>query len=242
MRKAIRLTGRRQLPVSAFDFQLRDVGDSQVATLTLADPGVARLFPLDASVRVKLTENKRVEILRFGTLGDLKIDLDVPGVRFQAPSCQIRIVKNAEPDGLLLGSTVSWTYKTGSVQEGILQFQPADVRPRLWRLDIRDEEFPIVYLDRQLPDATNWATTPTFAALVLPTVVKEIFRHIWTKTRGVKPDDGWMAHWLAWAESIAPGHQWPRDNDEAEVWFDGLVETFLQRHGIAGLAIAELSR
>lgn len=240
MRKAIRLTGRRQLPVSAFDFQLRDVGDSQVATLTVADPQVTRQFPLNAAVRVKLVENKRVEILRFGTVGDLRIDVDVPGARFQAPSCQIRIVESAEPDGLLRGSTASWTYKTGSVQEGILQFQTADVRPRLWRLDIRDEEFPIVYLDRELPDATTWATTPTFGALVLPAVVKEIFRHIWHRTQGVRPEDGWMAHWLAWADSIAPGQKMPGDEDDAEAWCDGLVDTFLQRHGIAGLAIAEL--
>ncbi|WP_372782902.1 hypothetical protein [Phenylobacterium sp.] len=241
MRRSIRLTGRVQLAVSSFDLQLRDVGDRQVATLVLTDPDIQRNFPPDAAVRLKLVENKRVEILRFGTLGQGKIDVDVPSPRFQAPSCQIRIARNSAPEGLLLGSTTSWTYKAGDVQDGILQFATDDIHPRIWKLDLRPKEFPIVYFDQKLANAITWATSPIFLAFALPEVIREVFRYIFRNTDASRESEDWMKHWIGWSENMIPGTAMPiGDEDAFEDWVIGLVDTFLQKHDIARHAIAEL--
>lgn len=244
MRRSIRLTGRRQLPISSFDFQLKEVGGRQVATLAV-DTEVSRVFPPEAIVRVKLVENKRVSVLSFGTISSPRFSVDIEEAPFRAPSCEVRIVKWDDPEGLLLGSTSSWTYKTDGAQEGILQFQVDDIAPRLWRLDLRDNEYPLIYVDRQIPDAAAWAgTSPVFGALVLPSVLREIFQKIIEQNRNIRPEGGWMADWIAWAEGMAPGEQMPLDPDEDELgrWCDGLIDTFLKRHGIAAAAISELGK
>lgn len=244
MRKSIRLTGRKQLAISDFDFQLRDVGGKQVATLTV-DRGASQSLPADALVRVKLVENKRVSVLRFGSISEPKLDFDVGETPFRAPSCQVRIVKAGDPDGLLIGSTSTWTYKTDGAQEGILQFQSFDIAPRLWKLELRDQEYPIVYVDQQVPDAAAWAgTSPIFGALVFPTVVREVFRKIADQSAGARPDDGWMADWIGWAENLAPGDAMPLGAEDEELgnWCDSVVDAFLRRHGVASKAISELSK
>jgi hypothetical protein len=146
---------------------------------------------------------------------------------------------------MLLGSTNPWTLRTGAEPDGILLFQPANIQPLLWKLDIRDsgEEQPILYLDERIPDANIWARSdPLFAACVLPSVVSEIIRRI--LSQGSAPDDGWEADWLDWAASLMPGSKPPFGaplTDQAS-WVDQLVETFAQRHDLAGNALSSFVR
>ena len=206
MRRNIRLTGRRQLPQTAFAVQLADVAGKRVATLSIRDPQELRAFPPEAEIRVKLAENKLVEVLRFGTVARPVTSARLREESFRAPSCQVRVVnRNGASTGMLLGSTNPWTLKTGTEPDGILLFQPANIQPLLWKLDIRDsgEEQPILYVDERIPDASIWARSdPLFAACVLPGVVSEIMRRI--LSQGSAPEDGWEADWLAWNDSVPP--------------------------------------
>jgi hypothetical protein len=191
---------------------------------------------------VKLTENKRVAILNFGTV--LKpigiVDEGVSG--FQAPSCQVRIVSRAsESVGKLLGSTSTWTYNSDGGSEGILLFQAADTAPRLYRVEIRDEELPILYVDERIPNASVWAKSdPLFTASVFPQVISDVFRRILTLDG--KPEDGWMAAWTSWAETIVPGNSPPYgDAIEGPKWTDTLIDTFASKHSLADNALLQLT-
>lgn len=244
MRRSIRLTGRKQLAVSDFHFELRDVGGHQLITLGLP-LSIKKDFPEDARVRVKLTENKRVSICDFGTIGDPKPSIDVGDEKFDAPSCQIRIASRGSREGLLLGSTPTWTYRTGGAHDGILVFQTKAIAPRLWDLDIRDEEYPIIYLDERIPDASNWAgTSPVFGALVFPAAIRDIFRHIIISQKGERPDDGWMCDWVKFADGLLGPVQFPDWEDEKALneWIDRLVDSFLDRHQLSSSAIEMIAR
>lgn len=235
MRKTIRLTGRRQLPVTAFDFQLAELHGKRFATLTVVDHSSLKTFPPDAEVRVRLAENKLVEILRFGTVGNPSSTAEVNETSFLAPSCQVRIVGQATAaEGMLLGSTTTWTYKSDADTDGILLFQPADTKPRPWKLDIRDEERPILYIDERVTDAASWAKTdPVFIGCVFPHVINEVFRVVLRET--AKPEDGWMTEWLAWAGVLMPGSAPPFDDTDKEQanWIDQLIDTFSAKHNLA---------
>jgi len=237
MRRTIRLTGRRQLAISTFGFRFSELHGKRIATLTLADPAELKGFPPDAEIRVKLVENKLVEILRFGTVGKPVTAADIAETSFIAPSCQIRIVSRAQDkNGLLLGSTAPWVYRSGSDPDGILLFKSAPTAPRSWKLNFNsDDDHPILYVDQRIPEAALWAKTdPVFTACVFPYVISEVMGRILQS--GSRPEDGWMADWLLWADALMPGSQPPFadriDRDQRE-WIDQLVEAFAFRHDLA---------
>lgn len=235
MRKSVRLTGRRQLAQSSFDMHITDRGESQSVSLVVIDPSVLHGFPANSSLKLKLAENKRIEVLDFGTIATRQAKVELDGEPFLAPSCQIRIVNRAsDQDGLLLGSTSSFTYKSDGETDGILLFQPADTAPRSWRLDISDSSRPILYIDKKLPNPAYFARTdPTFITSVFPHVITEVFRRI-LETGAV--EDGWEAEWVTWADSLMKGSKPPFNDDEQSKakWIGALIDTFCSRHDLAG--------
>jgi len=124
-------------------------------------------------------------------LGDVLGTARLKNNAFECPSCQLRIV-SSEPDfiGKVLGSTDSWTLRVDDEKEdgvrsdGILLFQPHAISPRSWKLEVRDDDYPVVYIDKRIPDSRAWVrTNPVFLSCVLPLVVKEIFLSIFQKER-----------------------------------------------------------
>ncbi len=242
MRKTIALTGRKQLPQNAFDFQISEVQGKRVAALSLVNPSVFKGMSAEAEIRVRLLENKFVEILKFGTVGKPITTTEVVGSAFVAPTCQVRIIGRGEKDGLLLGSTKGWTYKSDGESNGILLFQPFDTGPLAWQLDIRDDENPILYVDKRIPDAAHWARTdPVFTACVFPHVIEKVFRRIFEDNQS-KPEDGWMSQWVGWAEKMIPVESklfGQYDKDSAD-WIDGLISTFAAKHKLADSVVKSM--
>ena len=242
MRRTIRLTGRRQLPVTAFEFQIADLQGKRVAVLSLSDPACLKGLAANAEIRVKIVENKLVEILRFGTVGKPTLTAELAGTSFLAPSCQIRVVDSGgENEGMLLGSTRNWTYKSDGLTDGILLFQPFETAPRAWKLELREEEYPILYVDNRIPDAAHWARTDAvFNACVLPHVIGEIFQKVFEA--GSRPEDGWMADWVDWAGILVPAFPPPfgPERKEQRAWVDALIETFAAKHKLADQLIAAI--
>ena len=213
MRKTIRLTGRKQLPQSHFAVTIDSHDASPKVRLDLKDSWNASAFPRDAEIRVKLVENKFVEVVCLGTVGHPKKEAHLSSKIFRAPSCQIRIVsRTPKNEGLLLGSTKAWTLRAQGQPEGILFFQAADIHPRLWKLDLRPQEHPILYIDERVPNAALWARSdPIFVASVLPQVAAIVLAAI--LEAGDVSDEGWESDWIQWTEALVPGNKPPFSGD-----------------------------
>jgi hypothetical protein len=244
MRRNIRLTGRKQLAKSSFGLSFSDNSGKLVAMFSTIDPDVLHGFPSESEIRVKLTENKLVEVLRFGTVAGPISSAELNEKSFRAPSCQVRVVgREVAANGKLLGSTDTWTLRDGGDSDGILLFQASNIAPRLWKLDIRDsgDEQPILYVDERIPDAALWAKSdPLFAACVLPHVVSEIMRKVLSLPGS--PEEGWEFDWVTWAFTLMPGKKPPfggPDEDKAK-WLDDLISSFANRHGLADRVLAAM--
>lgn len=244
MRRNIRLTGRKQLTKSAFGLSLSDNDGKLVALFSILAPNELHGFPSESEIRVKLVENKLVEVVRFGTISSPISSAEIKEKSFRAPSCEVRVVcRDGATSGKLLGSTNAWTLRNGGDTDGILLFQAANTAPRLWRLDIRDsgDELPILYVDERIPDAALWAKSdPLFAACVLPHIVGEIMRQILSLPGS--PEDGWELDWINWAYTLMPGRKPPfGDLDDDKVkWIDDLISSFANRHDLAGRVLATM--
>lgn len=144
-------------------------------------------------------------------------------------------------DGLLLGSTNSWTLRAAGDPEGILLFQAADIRPRLWRLELRTDEHPILYIDERVTDAALWARSdPVFTACVLPQVAATVLRAM--LENGEFDGDGWESDWAEWARQLVPGSIPPfnADADTKSIWIDDVIDAFLRAHKLSEAAISKL--
>lgn len=248
MRKRIRLTGRKQLPRSAVDVKVVEIGGKKLVAMTIASRPAFAKIPETARIRLRLFENKFSETLEFGTLGDMKATAEISNTAFSAPSCQLRVVASEEEHkGLLLGSTDTWTLRTGgddeggTASEGILYFQPHDIAPRTWKLDVREDDYPIVYIDRKIPDGRTWVRNdPIFVSCVLPAIVREIFDDV--LDGNAPPEQRWAKDWLSWADTLMPGKvpPWNDSRQKKQEWIADLLDTFCQRHSMLDLLLGEL--
>ena len=248
MRRRIRLTGRKQLARSSVDANFFDIGGRKLVSMTIAKPASFKEMPETARIKLRLFENKYSETLEFGTLGDMKTTAEIRNGAFAVPSCQLRVVANdGDRKGLLLGSSNPWTMRaggdneSGTSSEGILLFQPHDIAPRTWKLDIRDDDFPVVYIDKKIPDARTWVRNdPVFVSCVLPAIVREIFEDILAQS--ARPDQAWANDWLDWADTLMPSRAvpWSDGRSQKQDWIDDLLDSFCQRHNTLNLLVDRL--
>jgi hypothetical protein len=247
MRQRIRLTGRRQLPKSAVEAKIFDRGSKRLVSLTIAQPEHFRKMPASARIKLKFIEHKFSETLEFGTVGEPRQTAELTNRSFAAPSCQLRVVATGDDRaGILLGSTDSWTLRADNddpgskAGEGILLFQPANIAPLAWKVKINDDDYPVVYIDRRIPDARTWVRNDAvFVSCVLPSIIREVFSGILTGQE--LPEQGWTKDWLQWAETLMPG-QAPAtgDTQRRDEWIDSLLETFCLKHGTLDRLVAQL--
>lgn len=250
MRKRIRLTGRKQLARSAIEAKVVEIGGKKLVAMSIANKPAFAKMPDTARIRLRLFENKFSETLEFGTLGEMKTTAEIRNTAFSAPSCQLRIVaSDEEHKGLLLGSTDTWTLRTGgedeggNASEGILYFQPHDIAPRTWKLDIREDDYPIVYIDRKIPDPRTWVRNdPVFVSCVLPAIVREVFDDILNES--APPEQKWAKDWIDWADTLMPGKAppWGDGRAQRQDWLSDLLDSFCQRHGMLELLAGKLAQ
>ena len=240
MRRRIRLTGRRQLPHSSVEVRIFPTDDPQkkLVSLSVLNKKPFQSFPLNARVRLRLFENKFFKTLEFGTLGELEYGIaDLENISFSAPSCQLRVVASDEHKrGLLLGSTKTWTLRDndeneGNTRKGILMFKPRDITPRTWKLEIREDDHPVVYIDTKIKDPSTWARNdPVFISCVLPAIIREVFEDILCIHDDVEQE--WSDDWRNWADSLMPGRSRPSpgDHEQIQKWINDLLDTFCLKH------------
>ncbi|MBO9518474.1 MAG: hypothetical protein J7493_10430 [Porphyrobacter sp.] len=242
MRRRIRLTGRRQLSKSAVRISLSELGGDPLVVVTISRPEAFESFPPDSRVTLRLVENKNVEIVDLGTVSKLHSSKKLQSKSMTAPTCQLRVADvGHKAKGLLLASTDSWTLKGDDADEnenskGILQFLPADTDPQSWKLTINENDYPLVLVDKRIPNAGLWARNdPVFKGTVLPTIIRQIFDEILRDEYSA--DTPWVVHWMQWAEAILPGSLPPLGEDQDKAtrmdYLERLVDSFCSKHELA---------
>ena len=242
MRRRIRFTGRRQIPHSSVEVRVFEVGyGRKVVSLSILHPERFRSFPGDAKLKLRMFENKFVETIEFGTLdaqGLTTPTADLENTAFSAPSCQLRVVvSDGDEKGLLLGSTKTWTLRDNDERaegsrKGILMFMPQDIAPHTWKLDLRDDDHPIVYIDKNITSPDIWVRSdPVFVSCVLPAIIREVFEDIFLDFDDHSELE-WVKDWLRWANDLMPGRALPSPDDsrQKKAWIEDLLASFCRRH------------
>ena len=122
-------------------------------------------------------------------------------------------------------------------------FQPHEIAPRSWKLEIRDDDYPIVYIDKKIPDSRTWVRNdPIFISCVLPAIIWEVFEDILVSV--TPPDQNWAKDWLGWADTLMPGKAppWTDGRQQKLEWISDLLDGFCLRHGTLDMLVGKLQQ
>ncbi|MXY67111.1 MAG: hypothetical protein F4Y47_00935 [Acidobacteriia bacterium] len=240
MRTAVRLTGRKNIPVRSVDVRLIE-GQPQKVMFSIRQSFNFNGIHRSSTLKLRFFENKGFESVNLGILDDLLASNGVERAldsRFSRPSCQLRVVQSEGSEkGLLLGSTPNWTLDSDSKDHsqsqntGILYFAVGHEDPLSWRLELRENDYPTIYVDESIPNAKAWAKgDPVFTSLVLPVVIRNILEAILQST---DPPE-WMVDWRNWVHQIGIHDDPPvnEDREERIRWIEKVVVRFAQNHKI----------
>lgn len=254
MRTRIRLSGRKHLPRGCVRISSHLVDGERRLELSILRRHYFQTFPPESRVKLRLFENKLSETAVFGTIRDLRQPRVVRLKKraFLAPSCQLCVVATTgDSTGMLLGSTDSWTLsltddpQQGLERKGILMFQAAPIQPRVWRVDVREDDYPVVYLDSQIPQASTWVRSdPVFVSCVLPAIIREIFENILESWED-QDEGSWMSDWISWAQLFLPGMGPPSPDatrEERNEWIDSLLSSFCRQHDMLGRLLGNFAK
>lgn len=253
MRRSIGYTKRRELAKSSVEVKLMESEAGKRISLSLASHSAFNRIPYSSRVKLRVFENHCSETVMFGTLEEVGDGVEpqelVNHEAFSAPSVQLRVVEaDGEHRGLVLGSTRKWTLRTegediaGNLNEGMLWLQSKDISNRIWKLEVRDDEQPIVYINSKIRNPYVWAKSDIgFASCVLPTVIREIFDEILLLLEHSDQQKQWADDWISWAESLlnAKFDRTAEDVDQKE-WVDNLIDEFCKEHDLLNQLVRKL--
>ena len=256
MLRRIRLTGRKVLPQSCVEAKVVKVNDKDVKiSLAIANIRPLEKMPEEATVKLRLSENKYIETLVFGTVADLKSRLISVKLQnssaFFAPSCQMRVVGTKDMRGRILGSTSSWKLLicgTGNINDSensILHYVEKDLGPLVWDLEISEDNYPILLINNKIPNAHAWVQSdPLFISCVFPTIIRRIFEYIFLHYDDEENLCSWAKDWLGYAYSLGVTTPFDGENDREDQneWISKLQDYFCKQHLVLDIMIQAIEQ
>ena len=250
MRERIRFTNRKEISVGSIQSSFKEKNKIPIdITLSVKDPSEFESFPVISNVRLRLEENKKINVIHFGNLKDLlnrPITSNIINpLWFKSPSCELKIsVSEGKDLGKILGSTAKWKLRpleNGSddiASRGLLSFMYDDIKPLIWNLEFPEDDYPILCVEKSIPQSSDWfASNGMFCACVYPVVVRMVFQKIFD-LNDLDPGNYqlWVTDWLRWAEDISNDVYrtnkiiiFDKSPDEREEWINDMIINFSQK-------------
>lgn len=117
--------------------------------------------------------------------------------------------------------------------DSILPMQPLDLGERLWKLDIVENDGPILFFNSNVfSNASGCENYLPFATLVLPDALRQVMQYISNEPDVLEDENEVWYPWGNWLDSIGVERP-PKDlDDEAgkSRWCDEVVECFCNLH------------
>jgi hypothetical protein len=205
-------------------------------------------FPPSAKVFVEVREGWHRKRCAFGTVGTLQVppesERELGAFRYpESLSFRVLVVDTTDAaKGLLLGEADNLRAVSPDENpqsgESLLPVEPADdMGQQVWSLDLEGE--PRLRINSAVSQWKSLAADPVFAALVYPSVLRQILFRIVSVERYSGGDnlDNWMDRWLYFARALGAGEPpevgddiSEETRDQVTEWIDLAVDQFARRH------------
>ena len=244
MRRTINYTGRTKLPQNLIDIVIMEKSN-EVQEFNI-DIDLDEIdLPEHAQVFVEAYYRSSVMRFELGTVGDLHTPFmsKLDDIQSEIVYFRIKVVDQTEEYGRLISIADSISPGTDIERASLLPVNYRDLGNRIWRLELLSPN-PVLEVNDQIK--TDIAIgeiirkDPSFLALVLPQVLREILTNILLIQEYLDlEEDTWQSQWLRFA-SLFPSEQSfnnlpgdPRRNESDYVnWIDDIVDSFCKYHDL----------
>jgi hypothetical protein len=231
-------TERRRIPKADAVIRLVAGGADTAFDADLSLVGLG--LPSDAHVYVEAYFKGTVMRFDYGSIGVIEPPTDRRLLRFPQPDLayfRVKVVAESDRRGLLLASCdrlMPLVAKEGrSNRQTIFRVQTMRMDSEIWRLRF-DDEGPVLELNDDFGSIKETARSDAgFAALVYPSLVRQVLNHVLLEEKHDDPDteDDWRALWLRFGKGLVKERP-PQHDDEESVkeWIDKVVARFSHRN------------
>jgi hypothetical protein len=199
-------------------------------------------FPSDASVVIEAYRETTWMRFECGTINKLQIPNNRLLSEFeteQGIKFRIKVISHTYPSGVLLGEADQIKPKSPDSDEDKTPLLPVlpneDLDQNLYKLDF--EFGPKLLINPIVGNWRSFAVEPSFIALVLPNILREILTRVIISENHLDMEDisDWRTHWLLMAVNL-PGIKSlssDSDIDQQEEWIDEVISAFCRYNRIA---------
>jgi len=208
----------------------------QLTKLELGDLGLRS----DLNVIGVARAGKTTCRLDLGTVADWRRTPNLLEGLDRSDSLRFRIVVREKDKPLLIASAERLRPISAQGSESLLPMEPADLGQQLWRLDITDEDGPVLKFNvRVFPSAAGAENYLPFAAMVLPEAMSQVLGWIAKEPEGLNDEGDLRSAWAPWLDSVGAGRP-PTEDDEKEEWRKRAVGKFCDRSMFADVLSSHL--
>ncbi|MBX3472841.1 MAG: hypothetical protein KF754_00460 [Planctomycetes bacterium] len=127
-------------------------------------------------------------------------------------------------------------------RRSLLSFVASDLGETAWRVQLRETNYPLLHVNKELPDPLNLTQTdPRFHAFVFPAVIRQVLHHVLVTEKFVSdpdpdPVDRWMNEWVQFGERLT-STQAPEqvdgepDVEACSIWIGSVIDAFASQLG-----------
>ncbi len=234
MIRRLNFTGRRKIARSSVRIHVRPERAGRVFDANLALDGLG--LPPEAAVYVEAYYRSAYQRFDFGTIGRPVVPAERRLNRIPVRNPLFRVKAVLEIDGaariLAAADRVvpEQSDRDNAMCQSLLPVEYEDLGDRIWSLDLSDDEWPRLRLNRRFNDEIPEAARsgPEFLTLVYPEVLRSILSRA-IEDGAADPssgDDDWRTLWVRFACSLGcppPPHDFGLD---AEEWIDSATNAF----------------
>lgn len=237
----INYTGRKRIKRDRVRLRLTTNGSVKLHADELNLDGIA--LPSDAGIVIEAQRQTRFMRLSCGTVstpdlpaGAALTEFDVAeGLHFRVKVVGVTGADEgkilAAADGLIATSEGDTAGRTA-----LLPFRPAPLGQRLWKLEATEGDWPALLINESVADWHQFARTPSFQALVLPEVLRQIAIWVVEQLDDAQEEDTPAGAWRQFLSGFGqdPVEVAPDDEDEragwARDWAEEIADKFSRRH------------
>lgn len=238
--RRVNYTGRRRIPQDRVSIVLLRPREGEFTPVTFdAALNLSGLsFPADARVTIDAYRQTTRQAFAFGTVSTLAPPINRSLEAFDSADAvlfRLRVTDSGNRNGVLLGEADRIRAKANPAEDSdrvpLLPPAPGDLGDQVWRLEI--EGSPILRINERLSNWTEAVKSDQFRALVFPSALRDVYRHILSENvRSLEDGTTWQTQWLRFAISIPGVPGIPQSKDGDAEWIENVASAFSRRFGL----------
>ena len=243
MKVSLKNTLRRDIPKNAININVikKELAiEEEIITFPSISFFEIKGFEHNLKVVLKVKQQRQVEILDCGTVGNIRLPTGEPLKSFTDSSLKLYIsVHILDPVSQKIHSSTKSPLKIIILEEELNSRSPIGVsfgitEPFLWKLEeLHEYDTPVVTFSEKIINRRKTETDPLILTSIFPSIVEKLLLFIWDGQHQ-DHDEFWIEYWRKMSSQLGmkwmDSHMNSSDPEEQGRWVEQYVEAWMQKN------------